>query len=130
MGVRPCLRAAASEAMISVAAPSLTPDELLAVTVPPLTERRRQFAEHFDGGAGADVLSLATTTGSPLRCGIVTGVISLPTAAFPERRQLSPGCGRRRRPDRRVEMPKSSATFSPVSGMESMPYCFFISGLT
>ncbi len=27
-------------------------------------------------------------------------------------------------------MPNSAATFSAVSGIESMPYCFFISGLT
>ena len=34
IGVRPCARAAASEATISAAAPSLTPEALPAVTVP------------------------------------------------------------------------------------------------
>ena len=36
IGVRPCFCAAASEATISAAAPSLTPEALPAVTVPPL----------------------------------------------------------------------------------------------
>ena len=70
--------AAASEATISAAAPSLTPDALPAVTVPP------SLRNGVDSFASASIVvsprgcsSLSTTTGSPLRCGIVTGTISL-----------------------------------------------------
>ena len=59
IGVRPYFLAAASDAMISAAAPSLTPDALPAVTVPPVAKRRRQPCQRLDRGAGARVLVLA-----------------------------------------------------------------------
>ena len=69
-GVRPLRFAASSEATIIAAAPSLTPEALPAVTVP----SRRTIGFNF---ASASTLVLrgcssrSTTTGSPLRCGML-----------------------------------------------------------
>ena len=74
-GVRPYLPAVASSASSSAHEPSFTPLALPAVTVPsglttPLSEA--SFSRLVSRGCS----SVSTTTGSPLRCGIVTGVIS------------------------------------------------------
>jgi hypothetical protein len=80
MGVRPCFFAGASEATISAAAPSLTPEALPAVTVPPLRKGVGSFARPSSVVSARGCSSRSTTTGSALRCGMVTGTIS-PEAA-------------------------------------------------
>ena len=75
MGVRPYFFTAASEARISAAAPSLTPEALPAVTEPPLRNGVGSFAS-ASMVVARGCSSLATTIGSPLRWGMVTGVIS------------------------------------------------------
>ncbi len=72
MGVRPCFFAAASEAMISAAAPSLTPEALPAVTVPPCRNGVGSFSSASSEVSARGCSSLSTTIGSFLRCGIVT----------------------------------------------------------
>ena len=76
IGVRPYFFTAASEAMISAAAPSLTPEALPAVTVPPWRNGVGSLASASSVVSARGCSSLSTTTGSPLRCGIVTGTIS------------------------------------------------------
>ena len=72
----PYFRAASSEAMISAAAPSLTPEALPAVTVPSLRNGVGSLASCSSVVSARGCSSLSTTTGSPFRCGIVTGTIS------------------------------------------------------
>ncbi len=89
IGVRPCFFAAASEAMISAAAPSLTPEALPAVTVPPSAKSGLQLRRAPPCVVPArGCSSLSTTSGSPLRCGIGDGRDLLAEAAvLPARRR-------------------------------------------
>ena len=128
-GVRPCFSAASGEAMTSAQAPSLTPEALPAVTEPP--SRKGVFnAASLSIVVWRGCSSVSTTTGSPLRCGMVTGVISF--AIRPDAMAAAArSCERKAKaswPAR--ETLKSSATFSAVSGMESMPKPFCIALLT
>ena len=66
IGVRPYFLAAASEAMISAAAPSLTPDALPAVTVPPSRNGVGSLASASTVVPARGCSSLATTTGVAL----------------------------------------------------------------
>ena len=74
-GVRPYFRAAASLAMISAAAPSLTPEALPAVTVPGVRKGVLSLARPSSVVSGRGCSSTSTTV-SPLRPGMVTGTIS------------------------------------------------------
>ena len=68
--------------------------------------------------------------GSPFFCGIVTGTISAskkPASAPPRAFWLR---GQRHAVLASRSIPNSAATFSAVSGIESTPYCSFISWLT
>ena len=76
IGVNPCASRPLADASNSAAAPSLTPDALPAVTVmpSPLTPLRAASCSGLVLGRGCS--SVSTITGSPRRCGIITGVIS------------------------------------------------------
>ena len=76
-GVRPWRRAASSEATSSAQAPSFTPEALPAVTVPPSRNGVGSLASPSSVVWGRGCSSCSTVTGSPLRWGTVTGVISL-----------------------------------------------------
>ena len=128
-GVRPWRAAAASLASSSAQAPSFTPEALPAVTVPSgrTTPLSRASASRL---VSRGCSSFATTTGSPFFCAIVTGQISASKkpaccarTAFCCERSAMRSCASR-------SMPNCSATFSAVSGIESTPYCAFISRLT
>ena len=75
-GVRPCFFTAASDARISAAAPSFTPDALPAVTVPGLRTIGFSFARPSNVVSGRGCSSLSTTTGPALPPTMVMGVIS------------------------------------------------------
>jgi hypothetical protein len=66
-----------SLAMISAAAPSLTPDALPAVTEPPARNGALSLASCSSVVSGRGCSSVSTTIGSPLRRGISTATISL-----------------------------------------------------
>ncbi len=128
-GVRPCVFAAAALASSSAQAPSLTPEALPAVIVP--FGRTMGFnLPSASSEVSRGCSSLPTTRASPFFCGTVTGVISASkkprfcasTARNCERSAIASWSARL--------TPKSSATFSAVSGIESTPYCAFIAGLT
>ena len=77
-GVKPNFSIALSDAINNAAAPSLSPDELPAVTDPLPSERNAglSFAKASNVVRGLMNSSLSTCFGSLLRCGIVTGTIS------------------------------------------------------
>ena len=75
-GIRPWALTAAALAMMSAAALSLTPLALPAVTVPFSRNGVGSLASCSSVVAGRGCSSQLTLTGSPLRCGISTGVIS------------------------------------------------------
>ena len=76
-GVRPWRFAAASLATNSATAPSLTPEALPAVTVPPsLRNGAASFARASSVVSGRGCSSRSTILGSPFRLGMETGVIS------------------------------------------------------
>ena len=128
-GVRPCVFAALALASSRAHAPSLTPEALPAVMVP-LGRTMGLSLPSASSEVSRGCSSFETTTASPFFCGTVTGVISASkkprfcasTAFSWERSAIASWSARL--------MPKSSATFSAVSGIESTPYCAFISGLT
>ena len=65
------------------AAPSLTPEALPAVTVPPsFLKGVPSFASVSMVVPARGCSSVSTMTGSPLRCGIVTATISLASLPF------------------------------------------------
>ena len=74
--------------------------------------------------------SFATTIGSPFFCAIDTGVISAAKnpASRAARALVCEASAIRSCASR--SMPNSVATFSAVSGIESIPYCAFISRFT
>ena len=72
-GVSPCRFAAASEAMIIAAAPSLTPEALPAVTVPGLRTNGLSLASPSSVVSGRGCSSFSTVTGPPLPPGTSTG---------------------------------------------------------
>ena len=67
---------AASEAISTAAAPSLMPDAFPAVTVPSAVTTGFSFAKASKVVDARGCSSVSTTIGSPLRCGIFTGMIS------------------------------------------------------
>jgi hypothetical protein len=102
---------------------------LPAVTLPPSFTMGFSFASaSIEVSRGCS--SFETTTGSPFFAAIVTGTIS--SASAPE------ACAARARCCERSanaswswrDTLKSSATFSAVSGIASMPYFDFIFGFT
>ena len=117
------------EATISAAAPSLTPEALPAVTVPPLRNGvgsaaslssdclARMLVALDDRDVAFAVLDLDGRDLSREAAVLLRGGGALwlrnANASWSAR-----------------EIWNSSATFSAVSGMESMPYCAFIGGLT
>jgi hypothetical protein len=129
-GVRLYLRTASSDAISRAEAPSLIPDELPAVTLPPLRNAGFNFASASVVVVGRMNSSVSTTFGSPRFCGTSTGVISrskrrlaCADAAFCCERQAKTSCSCR-------VTPKRSATFSAVSPIESTPYRSRIRGFT
>ena len=128
-GTRPWRDAARSLARTSAQAPSLTPEALPAVTVP--SGRTTPFSlASASRLVSRGCSSLATTTGSPFFCAIVTGTISpskkpafCAATAFCCEASAIRSCASR-------SILKSVATFSAVSGIESTPYSSFISLLT
>ena len=82
MGVRPYFFTAASEATMSAAAPSLTPEALPAVTVPPSFLNGVGSLASASSDVARGCSSFSTTTGSPFRWGMVTGVISFASRPF------------------------------------------------
>ena len=128
-GTRPCFRAAASDATIVAQAPSLTPDALPAVTVP--SGRTTPLSLASDSSVVArGCSSRSTTTGSPLREGTLTAAIS--SARRPAAIASAARCCERsaKASWSARAIANSAATFSAVSGIESIPYFAFISGLT
>ena len=125
-GVRPCVLTASALAIIIAAAPSFTPLALPAVTLPPSRNGAGNLASCSSVVAGLGCSSVSTITGSPLRWGISTGAISRARRPFSV---AAPAfccerCANRSWSSRL--MFQRSATFSPVSGMESVPYMAFI----
>ena len=76
-GVRSYFFTASSDAISSAAAPSLTPDALPAVTVPPSLRNGVPSLASCSIVVSRGCSSFDTTIGSPLRWGIETGAISL-----------------------------------------------------
>ena len=114
---------------MSAAAPSLTPDALPAVTVPGFRKGVFSLAR-FSRVVSARGCSSRSTRVSPLRPLIVTGAISL--AKNPLSWAFAARCWLRNAKASwsARETWNSSATFSPVSGIESMPYCACMIGFT
>ena len=111
------------------AAPSLTPDALPAVTVPGRRNgvfRPARASSEVSRGCS----STSTTVTAPRLPGTSTGTIS--SASRPFACALAARCwlrsANRSWSSRRSS--KSAATFSAVSGIESIPYCCFSTGLT
>ena len=129
-GVRPYFFAAASDATITAPAPSFTPDALPAVMVPPtFLNGVFSFASCSSvvsprGCSSTDTVCVPPFTGTSI------GAISrwkkpASCAAFARCCERNAN----RSWSSRVTL-NCSATFSPVSGIESMPYCAFSSGFT
>ena len=127
---KPKRSAAAAEASKIAQAPSLTPEALPAVTLPSGRTTPFSLASISMVVSGRGCSSVSTIFGSPFFCASTTGTISwantpaawaaaqrcwLRTAKASWSARLTANC---------------SATFSAVSGMLSMPYLAFISGLT
>ncbi len=107
------------------AAPSLTPEALPAVTVPPLRNGVGSFASaSMRGGARMLVAVDDQRIALPLRDRHRRDLAG-ETAVRPARPPPWPGSPARRRSWSSRETEQSSATFSPVSGIESTPYCAF-----
>ncbi len=130
-GVRPCVFTAASEARISAAAPSLTPDALPAVTSAGIAERRTStwraapaWYPDADARPGRPWSGLAFAAGDLNRHNFLGKIARLPS---PCRRAAA--SARQTRPDRPATPgnPRRHSRRSPAS--RSTPYCFFISGL-
>ena len=82
-GSRPWRRAASADATTRAQAPSLTPEALPAVTLPPSRNGAGSLARRSIVVSGRGCSSVSTTTGSPLRRGTETGTIS--SASRPSR---------------------------------------------
>src|ERR1700687_5907815 len=135
-GVRPCRRAPASEARNSAHAPSFTPEALPAVTVPPgftmgfSFERASRVVSGRECSSTENDVVFPGEGVSPFFPATGTATISSPMRqlriASAARCWLRSAKATRSPP----EIPNPSATIWPVSGMESVPYFAFISGLT
>ena len=132
IGVNPCALAPSSEQTNNAAAPSLSPDELPAVTEPLPSVRNAGFSLASPSAVESARMnsSVVTCLGSPFFCGIATGTISSPNR--PASRAAAAFCC-----DRSANaswsarlMPCCSATFSAVCPMLSMPYSSFMRGFT
>jgi len=128
-GVRPWRVAAASLASSSAQLPSLTPLALPAVTVPSGRTMPLSLAS-ASRLVARGCSSCRTTSASPFFCAIVTGQISASkkprccaASVFCWLASAMRSCASR-------SMRYSAATFSAVSGIESMPYCALSSGFT
>ena len=129
-GSSPCARAAASEATISAQAPSLSPDALPAVTVPPSRNGAGSDASFASVVSGRGCSSRSTMRGAPRGPGTSTGTIS--TARRPASSAAAARCCERSAKAswsaRAIRC--SAATFSAVSAIESIPWSAAIRGLT
>ncbi|MCY1361318.1 hypothetical protein D9M69_479790 [compost metagenome] len=128
--LRPWRLAASGLASSRAQAPSLTPEALPAVMLPPWRKGVPSLANCSRVVSPRGCSSCSTSFGGPLRWGISTGTISL--ARRPLAWAAAARCWLRRAKASwsSREMLNCSATFSAVSGMESMPNWPFISGLT
>ena len=132
-GVRPCRcgRRLARRGSAR-AAPSLTPEALPAVTVPSgLRNGALQLRQRLERGVARGCSSCDRRRRRPCFRAIVDRHdLARRRSRSPAPPRRAAGCAARTRPGRRASIWKSSATFSAVSGIESTPYCSFISGLT
>ena len=128
-GFKPYFFTASAEASSTAHAPSLTPEALPAVTVPSGLTTPLSLAS-ASSVVSRGCSSRATMTGSPFFCGIIPGTIS--SASRPAATAAAVRCWLRSANASwsAREILKSTATFSAVSGIESMPYFAFMSGLT
>ena len=113
---------ACSDATKKAAAPSLMPEALPAVTVPFSLTTARSLVNFSSVVSARGCSSLSTMMGSPLRCGIMTGVIS--SLKNPDACAAWVRCWLRSAKaswSARL-MLNCSATFSAVCGMVSVPY--------
>ncbi|MCY1297258.1 hypothetical protein D9M70_466910 [compost metagenome] len=127
---KPWRLAASGLASSSAQAPSLTPEALPAVTLPSLRNGVPSLASCSRVVSPRGCSSCSTTFAGPLRWAISTGTISLArrplawaAAAFCWLRRAKASWSAR-------AMLNCAATFSAVSGIESMPNCACIAGLT
>jgi hypothetical protein len=93
-----------------------------------LAERRRNLASCLHRGLGARMFVCVDDDRSPLRCGIVTGVISFASRPV----FCAAGLGLRAQRESVLVFARHLEVLGDVlavSGMESTPYCFFITGL-
>ncbi|MNE58999.1 hypothetical protein D3C80_1540630 [compost metagenome] len=118
---KPWRRAAALLASSKAQAPSLTPEALPAVTLPPSRNGVPRRASCSSVVSPRGCSSCSTSLGGPLRCGISTGTISC--ARRPRAWAAAALCWLRRAKASwsAREMANCSATFSAVSGIESVP---------
>ena len=95
-----------------------------------IANHRLQLGERGQGRIGAGMLVVLDQIGAPLPAGISTGTIS--SARKPDCWAATARCCERSANSSCASrwIWNSSATFSAVSGMESMPYCASIRGLT
>ena len=109
----------------------MTPEALPAVTRAVRRETASQLRERLER-VSRGCSSRSTTIGSPFfAAAIVTGHDLVREEAAPLRRALrAADCAAQMRPGLARDTLNSAATFSAVSGIESTPYCSFISGLT
>ena len=129
-GVRPCFFAAASLATSSAHAPSLTPDALPAVTVPSGFTIALQLRERLERRRPRMLVAIDDDRDRPSSARPARRRSPAPARRSPARPARASASAARTRPGRRARLPYSAATFSAVSGIESMPYFAFISGLT
>ncbi len=128
-GVRPCCLAAASDATISMAAPSLTPEALPAVIVP--SGRTTGFSlARLSMVVARGCSSWLTMIGSPFFWAMVTGVISAARRPLAWAAEALAWLRRAKASWSSRLILKSTATFSAVSGMASTPNAAFMAGLT
>ncbi len=117
-GVRSCAVTARAAARISAAAPSLTPGVLPAVMDPPAKSGASLSRASTEVARGCS--SRSTTRGGPLRCGIVMGAISC--ESLPLACALALACEASAMASWAARlMPRSSAAFCAVWGMETVP---------
>ena len=120
-GSSPYRSTAASEASSRAAAPSLMPDALPAVTLPPARKAGLSAASDSAVVLARGCSSVSTTVTAPRRPGTSTGTIS--PANQPSAWAVAVRCWERRANASwsARETPWSSATFSAVSPIASVP---------
>ena len=125
-GLRPCAARRASLATSSAQAPSLTPEALPAVTVPPARNGVAELRERLEARLARMLVACRRRPGRPSSRAASPATIS--AARRPLACAASARCWLRSANASwsARDTSKSAATFSPVSGIESMPYCSFM----